>query len=99
VAIKSGVAVQPVAIYYRPLLLGKGQRWSTFCRQTSHITIRYLDPLLPEEGQTAANLAEATKTRICTALAIMESTALPGLTENFSGKASAAPGPDTPPEL
>jgi len=75
-AIRSRVAVQPVAIHCRPLFLGKNQRWAEFSRQTNHMTIRYLDPVLPGDlpvnRQTAAGLAEVARTQICAALASME---------------------------
>ncbi|MCP5010878.1 MAG: 1-acyl-sn-glycerol-3-phosphate acyltransferase, partial [Aestuariibacter sp.] len=70
--IKSRAPLQPVAIYYQPLLLGKGQRWMEFCQSPIHVTIRYLSIIhtedLPEEKQTAAELAKAAHKSICDAL-------------------------------
>jgi 1-acyl-sn-glycerol-3-phosphate acyltransferase len=71
-AIKGNVPVQPVAIYCRPLLLGKHQPWREFCRETNRMTIHYLPPVflhdLPVEKQNSSGLAETVRDRITQAL-------------------------------
>lgn len=75
-ALKSGVAVQPVAIYCRPLFLGKNQSWLEFCRHRNHMTVHYLPLIriedLPVDKQHAAGLAEVSKERIEQALNEMD---------------------------
>lgn len=70
--VKAQSALQPVAIYCRPLFLGKNQKWLSFCRGTNHMTVRYLPAIrideLPEEKRNASGLAEAARNRICAAL-------------------------------
>jgi len=71
-AVKAQSALQPVAIYCRPLFLGKNQKWQAFCRTTNHMNIRYLPVIqlhdLPEGKRNAAGLAEAARNSICSAL-------------------------------
>jgi len=67
-AIKSGTAVQPVAVYCDPLFLGKHQRWLDFCRSRNKMHIRYLpvikiDSLLTDQ-RNAAGLALAAQASI-----------------------------------
>jgi len=61
-AIRSGVPIQPVAIYCRPLFLGKNQSWSSFSKAKNRIVIEYLEPIrietLPSETQTAKGVAD-----------------------------------------
>ncbi len=70
--VKAQSALQPVAIYCRPLFLGKNQKWLAFCRATNHLTIRYLPAIhlhdLAEEKRNASGLAEAARDRICAAI-------------------------------
>jgi 1-acyl-sn-glycerol-3-phosphate acyltransferase len=70
--VKAQSVLQPVAIYCRPLFLGKNQGWLSFCRATNHMTVRYLPVLrledLPEEKRNASGLAEAARNSICAAL-------------------------------
>ncbi len=70
--LKSGHSLQPIAIYCRPLFLGKNQKWLEFCRHTNHMTIRYLPVIqindLPEDKRTASGLADAARQSISTAL-------------------------------
>jgi 1-acyl-sn-glycerol-3-phosphate acyltransferase len=76
VAVKSGVAIQPVAIYCRPLFLGKGQSWISFCRANNRMVVRYLPPVqindLAEEQRNASGLSEVVKERIEQALESMD---------------------------
>lgn len=78
-AIKSDVPVQPVAIYCKPLLLGKNQPWSDFCRGVNSMTIRYLPPVLltdlPPDKQNSSGLADAVRERISDALADLDAQA------------------------
>jgi 1-acyl-sn-glycerol-3-phosphate acyltransferase len=71
-ATKSGQPLQPIAIYCRPLFLGKTQNWLEFCRQTNQMTIRYLPVIkledLPEDKRNASGLAEAARQSIYAAL-------------------------------
>ncbi|MDX8397228.1 MAG: lysophospholipid acyltransferase family protein [Mariprofundaceae bacterium] len=46
-AVKAGVKIQPVAIYCRPLFLGKNQAWMDFPKSQNHVTIEYLEPISP----------------------------------------------------
>lgn len=70
--VKSGYPLQPIAIYCRPLFLGKGQKWLEFCRHTNHMTIHYLPVIqledLPEDRRNAAGLAEAARQSITATL-------------------------------
>lgn len=71
-AVKSATAIQPVAIYCDPLILGKGQSWTVVARQDNVMTIRYLPAVtldeLPADRQTAAALGELVAERIDAAL-------------------------------
>ena len=71
-ALKSAAAIQPVAIYCDPLILGKGQSWTVVARQANVMTIRYLPPVtldeLPADRRTAAALGELVAGRIDAAL-------------------------------
>jgi len=61
-AIRSDVPVQPIAIYCRPLFLGKNQSWSSFSKAKNRMVIEYLEPVrvetLPAEMQTAKGVAD-----------------------------------------
>lgn len=74
-AVKSGVAIQPVAIYCHPLFLGKGQSWVNFCRANNRMVVRYLPPVyisdLAENQQNATALSEVVRTQIEQALQTM----------------------------
>jgi 1-acyl-sn-glycerol-3-phosphate acyltransferase len=73
--VRAGSALQPVAIYCRPLFLGKNQKWLAFCRTTNHMTIRYLPVIhlqdLPADKRNAAGLADAARQSICSALEVL----------------------------
>lgn len=75
-ALKSGVAVQPVAIYCKPLFLGKNQPWIEFCQHRNHMLVRYLPVIrvedLPTDKQHANGLADAARQSIEQALNEME---------------------------
>ena len=75
-AVKSGVAIQPVAIYCDPLFLGKDQRWFDFCRANNRMVVRYLPPIrieeLAEEQQSASGLSEVVRAQIEQALQMMD---------------------------
>lgn len=72
-ALKCNVPIQPVAIYCKPLLLGKNQPWWEFCRQVNRMTVQYLPPVvlheLPVEKQNSSGLGEMVRERISQALA------------------------------
>jgi len=75
-ALKSAAAIQPVAIYCDPLILGKGQSWTVVARQDNVMTIRYLPAVtlaeLPADRQTAVALGELVAGRIDAALREMQ---------------------------
>jgi 1-acyl-sn-glycerol-3-phosphate acyltransferase len=76
-AIKGDVPIQPVAIYCKPLLLGKNQSWIEFCKGVNRITVRYLSPImlsdLPPEMQNSSGLSDIVRERISTALVELDS--------------------------
>jgi 1-acyl-sn-glycerol-3-phosphate acyltransferase len=61
-AIRSNVAVQPVAIYCDPLFLGKNQPWHAFSKARNRMVIEYLEPVrlgdLPLEKQLVKGLSD-----------------------------------------
>ncbi len=61
-AIKAGVCIQPVAIYCKPLFLGKHQKWLEFSHNPNHMIIEYMQPIeidsLAETSRSARGLAE-----------------------------------------
>lgn len=71
-AIKNDAPIQPVAILCQPLFLGKGQKWIEFSKHQNTITLMYLPLIylrdLPEEEQSSAGLAAASKEVILNAL-------------------------------
>lgn len=75
-ALKSGRPLQPIAIYCKPLFLGKNQKWLEFSRHTNHMTLRYLPVIqlsdLPEDKRNASGLAEAARHSMTVALEDME---------------------------
>jgi len=77
-AVKSGVAIQPVAIYCRPLFLGKGQSWASFCCANNRMVVCYLPPVhindLAEEQRNANGLSEVVREQIEQALLAMDET-------------------------
>jgi len=48
-AIKKQSPIQPVAIYCKPLFLGKNQSWLAFSKRSNTMMIRYLEPIIIEE--------------------------------------------------
>lgn len=80
-AVRSQVPIQPVAIYCRPLFLGKKQSWIDFCRTRNRMTIHYLPPInvneLPAGKQTASALSEIVRERIHLALQTCDATQTP----------------------
>ena len=75
-ALRSGAAIQPVAIYCDPLILGKGQSWTVVAKQDNVMTVRYLPTVtldeLPVDRQTAVALGELVAARIDAALQEMQ---------------------------
>lgn len=75
-AVKSGRPLQPIAIYCKPLFLGKNQKWLEFSRHTNHMTLRYLPVIqlsdLPKDQRNASGLAEAARNSITAALEAMK---------------------------
>jgi 1-acyl-sn-glycerol-3-phosphate acyltransferase len=61
-AIRSDVSVQPVAIYCKPLFLGKNQPWHTFSKAKNRMVVEFLKPVrledLPQQQQMAKGLSD-----------------------------------------
>ena len=76
-AISSDSPVQPVAIYCKPLFLGKNQSWKEFSAAKNLMVIEFLEPIhitdLPEDMRSAKALADHVRTIIKERLVELES--------------------------
>ncbi|MDQ6993620.1 MAG: lysophospholipid acyltransferase family protein [Mariprofundus sp.] len=74
-ALKSGVGIQPVAIYCEPLFLGKNQPWSTFSKARNRMVVEYMEPIqsdeLPIAMQNARSLADLARDQIAAKLLLL----------------------------
>jgi 1-acyl-sn-glycerol-3-phosphate acyltransferase len=76
-AISSGLPVQPVVIYCKPLFLGKHQSWKEFSAAKNLMVIEFLKPVyvtdLPEDMRSAKALADHVRKIIKERLTELES--------------------------